>query len=118
LSTSTLSLLPIPTPTSRVKKRKDETRKKERNKSLILQAPSSVVAALSSLCLPLILGGGSLFYSKGGRRSQPEQDVVDERDRQGDEHAKNDSASTKQRAEEKMVSNRAPVSAATGEENL
>ena len=75
------------------------------------------------LCPPfaspdLILGGASLFYSNGGRRSQPEQDVVDERDRQGDEHAKNDSASTKQRAEEKMVSNRAPVSAATGEENL
>jgi hypothetical protein len=28
-------------------------------------------------------------------RSQAEQDVVDERDRQGDEHAKNDSASRK-----------------------
>lgn len=36
-------------------------------------------------------------------RSQAEQDVVDERDRQGDEHAKDDTASSEQ---EKGVSNR------------
>lgn len=58
-----------------------------------MQAPSSVVVVvLSSFLPPLIFGGGSLFTAMAVWRSQAEQDVVDERDRQGDEHSKNDSA--------------------------